>query len=98
MIGFRARSMSAPRWYGGAGSSRKRGCPPFRPRTFPHLTSALHTKARHVPQQPAMVVAEVQAAERIVGQEEVSVEVDPVGERGYGRRGGDRHRGLLHAA
>src|SRR6185436_18415377 len=90
--------MSARRWYGGALSSRKTVSPPFRPRTYPHLTPALDTEPRGLPEPPAVVIVEGESAERIVGQQEVAVEIDPIREgRGRGR-GGDRNRCLLHAA
>src|SRR6185369_2171051 len=90
--------MSARRWYGGGLSPRKTVSPPFRPRTYPHLTPPLHTESRRLPEPPAMVVVEREPTERIVGQQQVAIEVDPVGEgRGRGGRG-DRHRRLLHAA
>src|SRR6185436_13156019 len=98
MTRFPARSKSARRWYGGGLSSRKTVSPPFRPPTYPQLTAPHHTEPGRLPELPAMVVAEGQATERIVGEEQIPVEVDPVRERSHGGRRGDRDRGLLHAA
>src|SRR3954471_4947247 len=90
--------MSARGWYGAAPFPRKTVSPPFRPRTYPHLTSPVHTEPRRLGQPPAMVVVEGQATERIVGEKEVAVEVDPVGERRDRGGGRDADGRLFHAA
>src|SRR6266566_5225296 len=97
MARFPEQAMSAPRWYGGGPLGRKRGCPPFRPRTYPHLTAPLHTEARGGGQLPAMVLAEGQAGKWVLGEQEIAVEVHPVRERRGRSRRRDRHRGLFHA-
>ena len=45
-----------------------------------------------------MVGVQLEALERVVGEEQAAVEVDPVGQRRDGRRPGDPDRRLLHAA
>src|SRR4051812_21876326 len=59
---------------------------------------AAHADAWPVGQPPAAVVVELETLERIVRQEQVPVEIDPVGERRDGGRCGDPDRRLLHAA
>ena len=65
----------------------------------------LHGQARRVTPWPGasvrrqrQSVPELEARERVVGQEQAAVEVDPLGEARDGRGRGDPHRGLLHAA
>src|SRR5262245_60762836 len=77
---FPARSMSPTGWYGGRRISRKTVSPPFLPRTYPHRSAPLHTDPGRVGEPPAMVLAEGQATEWIVREEQVAVQVDPVGE------------------
>ena len=49
-------------------------------------------------QDPAMLGVEVEPLERVVGQQQAAVEVDPVRQRRDDRRSGDPDRRLLHAA
>src|SRR3954471_3029710 len=51
-----------------------------------------------VVQAPAAVGSEFEALERVVGEQQIAVEVDPVGERRDRGRGADPDRRLLHAA
>src|SRR5215210_2742237 len=56
------------------------------------------SQARGIRQSPALVGTQLETRVRILRQEEVPVEIHPVGERGHDGRGRDRDRGLLHAA
>ncbi len=47
---------------------------------------------------PALVGTELEAGDRVVGEQEAAVEVDPVRQRRDDGRGGDPDRRLLHAA
>src|SRR6188508_3151849 len=49
-------------------------------------------------EDPAVVGVQVEALEWVIGEQEAAVEVDPLGERCYGRRPCDADRRLLHAA
>ena len=59
---------------------------------------ATDADAGHRRQLPAAVGAELETRERVRRQQQVAVEVDPVGQPRHGRGGGDAQARLLHAA
>src|SRR3954454_14662322 len=96
---------------GPRGLRMKGFCPPTRPPTCPHErtfaaggssarsgTASLNAEAGSARRPPPNRVVEVEPPKRIVRDQQVAVEVDPVGERGDDRRRGDPDGGLFHTA
>src|SRR5262245_14428844 len=81
----RSRWTGPGRWPGGVDSGRRR-----RVQGEP--------EAGRVGEPPALVGQELEAADRVVGEQQAAVEVDPLRQRRDDRRRRDPDRGLLHAA
>ena len=75
----------------------ERACRPVRGRTS-HATRRVSPRPGRVGRIQRWSAPSSRPVERVVGEQQAAVEIDPVGQRRDGRRAGDPDRRLLHAA